>query len=150
MNKSDGGSAEIGADGIRVKDKDGLRAVLGNGDAVPLPEWVPAYPGEHRVLMSSHQFKGEIERGQYSFMTPDPIKDSAASFVKVLEAAGFEVTQESAAADGSKVILLEATATPEGGGSERISVRMMAQGKETMVHLDYSHEESAGEKSVEK
>ena len=117
---------------------------------MPLPEWVPAYPGEHRVLKSSDQLKGANERGQYSFTTPDRVNDSAAGLVKVLEAAGFEVTRESAAADGSRVVLLEATATPEGGGRERISVRMMAQGKETMVHLDCSHEESASEESVEK
>ena len=150
LKKSDGSSAEFGPDGIRVQDKDGLRAVLGAGDAVPLPEWVPAYPGEHRVLKSSHQLKGANGRGQYSFTTPDRVNDSAAGLVKVLEAAGFEVTRESAAADGSRVVLLEATATPEGGGRERISVRMMAQGKETMVHLDCSHEESASEESVEK
>lgn len=145
LKKSDGSSAEVGAGGIRVKDKDGAESVIGAGagSSVPLPDWVPAYPGTHQVVMSSQKLKGANQTGQYVFTTRDPVKTVAATYVKVLDAAQFEVTQEAASATvGAAVITLEAKAALEGGGSERLSIRLIGQGGDsTMATLDYAHEE---------
>ena len=146
MKKSDGSSAEVGADGIRVKEKDGSETVIGGGVAVPLPEWVPAYPGKHQVMVSSHKIKGMNQSGQYAFSTGDAVATVTESYTNTLEGAKFEVVRESTALDRDQRVTLEATAALDGGGSERISVRIMKQGRETMVHLDYSHQEpDAGE-----
>jgi hypothetical protein len=146
LKNSDGSSAEVGPGGIRVKDKDGAESVIGTGagSLVPLPEWVPAYPGAHQVVMSSQKLQGTNQTGQYAFTTRDPAQTAAASYVKVLEAAQFEVTKEAASATvGATVITLEAKAALEGGGRERISIRLIGQGGDsTMVTLDYAHEES--------
>lgn len=150
MKKSDGSSAEVGAEGIRVKDKDGSEAVIGGGAAVPLPEWVPPYPGSHQVMVSSHKIKGINQSGQYAFSTGDSMDTVASSYSKTLEAAEFAVVQESTGLDRDKLITLEATATLDGGGSERISVRVTGQGRKTMVHLDYSHQEPGAGESLEK
>lgn len=151
VKTSDGSSAEIGPGGIRLEDKDGEQAEWGSGAAVPLPAWVPAYPGAHRVLMSSHRLKGRDELGQYSFTTPDSMDAATASYLKVLEAAEFEVAQESTSTNGSKVVSLEATVALEGGGSQRIVIRLVGQGKATTtVTVDYSQEAAAGEEPVEK
>ena len=151
VKTSDGSSAEIGPGGIRLEDKDGQQAEWGSGAAVPLPAWVPAYPGTHRVLMSSHRLKGKDELGQHSFTTPDPIDAATANYLKVLEAAEFEVAQESTSTNGRKVVSLEATAALEGGGSQRIVIRLLGQGKAaTTVNLDYSQEAAAWDEPVEK
>ncbi len=146
LNNSDGSSAEMGPGGIRVTDKEGAESVIGAGagSSVPLPEWVPAYPGAHQVVMSSQKLQGANQTGHYAFTTGDPARTAAASYVKVLEAAQFEVTQEAASANvGATVITLEAKAALEGGGRERISIRLIGQGRDsTMVTLDYAHEES--------
>ena len=150
VKTSKGSSAEIGTGGIRLEDKDGRQAEWGSGAAVPLSAWVPAYPGGHRVLMSSHRLKGRDEVGQYSFTTPDSIDAATANYLKVLEAAAFEVTQESTSTNGSKVLSLEATAALDGGGSQRIVIRLMGQGKATTtVNLDYSHGAATGDEPVE-
>ncbi len=151
VKTSDGSSAEIGPGGIRLEDKDGQQAELGTGAAVPLPAWVPAYPGGHRVLRSSHRLKGRDEAGEYSFTTPDSIDAATANYLKVLEAAAFGVAQEATSTSGSKVVSLEATAALDGGGSQRIVVRLMGQGKAaTTVNLDYSQDAAAADEPVEK
>jgi len=146
VKTSDGSSAEIGPGGIRVEGKDGQQAEWGGGAAVPLPAWVPAYPGGHRVLMSSHRLKGRDELGQYSFTTPDSLDVATAHYLKVLEAASFEVAQESTSTNDSKVVSLEATAALDGGGSRHIGIRLLGQGNSaTTVNLDYSQNAAAGE-----
>ena len=151
VKTSDGSSAEIGPGGIRLEDKEGQQAEWGSGAAVPLPAWVPAYPGGHRVLMSSHRLKGKDEVGQYSFTTPDSIDVATANYLKVLETAAFEVGQESTSTNGKKVVSLQATAALDGGGSQRIVIRLLGQGKgATTVTLDYFQDAAAGDEPVEK
>ncbi len=147
----DGSRAEIGPGGIRLEDKDGQQAEWGSGAAVPLPAWVPSYPGGHRVLMSTHRLKGREELGKLSLTTPDSMDAATANYLKVLEAAEFEVTQEATSTNGSKVVSLEATAALEGGGSQRIALRLQGQGEAiTMINLDYSQEAAAAAEPVEK
>lgn len=125
VKPSDGNRAEIGPGGIRLEDKEGQQAEWGSGASVPLPAWVPAYPGGHRVLMSSHRLKGKEEVGQYSFTTPDSIGAATANYLQVLETAAFEVAQESTSTNGSKGVSLQATAALDGGGSQRIVIRLI-------------------------
>ena len=141
LKKSDGSSAGLGPDGIRMKDKDGTESTIGGGGKVPLPAWVPSYPGDSTVVMSSQKVSGLNQTGQSALLTPDAIAGASAAYLKVLEDARFHVTRETSTADGVNVVSLEATAPLEGGGEERINVRFLAQEKGTMIHLDYSHKE---------
>jgi hypothetical protein len=69
----------------------------------------------------------------------------------VLEAAEFEVAQESTSTNGRKVGSLQATAALDGGGSQRIVIHLMEQGKAaTTVNLDYFQDAAAGDEPVEK
>lgn len=150
LKKSDGSTAQLGPDGIRMKDKDGTESVMGGGANVPLPAWVPPYPGASKVMMSSQKRKGLNQTGHTSFLTSDPPGRATAAYRGALEEGGFEVTEETATADGIEVVSMQGIASLEGGGREQIDVRFFAQGKETMIHLDYSHEEPEAGQTVEK
>ena len=150
LKKSDGSRAEVGPDGIRVKAKDGTESVIGGGSNVPLPAWVPAYVGEHKMIMSSQKTKGNNQSGKFAFLTPDPLKTAAGSYQQALETGGFKVIPATTAAGGTGVVTLEATAMLEGGGTEQINVQIFAEGTETMVQLEYSHQEASPDEPIER
>lgn len=144
MKHSDGTSAELGPDGIHVKDKDGNLTDIGGVSAVKLPAWVPPYPGDHTVGLSSRQSKNGRENGMAAFTMTEDAETVAGTYQKVLEAAGFQVEVKDTTATGARVILLEGKAQGDAVGVPEISAQVMSgeQGN-TVMTLKYAMKEPA-------
>lgn len=114
MKKSDGTSIEAGPTGIRANDKDGNETVLGAGAATPLPDWVPAWPGAHQVVLSSRKTANGRITGTQSFTVATSANLASTTYQKQLEAAGYIVEIEETTTPQGQVIHLTAQSGPEG------------------------------------
>lgn len=140
IKKSDGSTAELGPEGIKVKDKDGTETVVaGVGPAAALPDWVPAYPGNPPAVLSTKQEKNGKVEGTFHFTTTDPFDEAVAAYQKALEDRNFEVAVEETALTPAKTVTLQGTATlPE--GTRTVTVRFIPGGPQTVVRLEYREE----------
>ncbi len=147
MRHSDGTTAEMGAGGIKVQDKDGNQSVLGPGaEAVRLPDWVPAYPGQSTVVLSNRRENDEGVSGAYVFSTPDSIDAASQAYREQLKAAGFKVALNESSADGGKLIMLEASAARAEGVVESVNARFLTQESGTMAQMDFDRRTGAPER----
>jgi hypothetical protein len=137
MRNSDGSSAEVGADGIKSRDKDGNETVIGSGAVIPLPDWVPAWQGAHQVMLSSRKTAGGQVTGTFAFSVSAGVDEAAAAYQRQLEAAGFTVASEETAAPAGKMVNLTAQGGTE--GAERlVKVNCLSQDTTgTLVTLQY-------------
>ena len=114
-------------------------------------DWHAAHHAVGAAVQAAQGLGARINvRGTQGSRTVPMSEFMLAAYTTVLEAAQFKVARNTAAVDRDKLVTLEATAALEGGGSERISVRVTGQGATTMVHLDYSHEEPGAGEALEK
>ena len=133
VKKSDGTSAEIGADGIRVTDAQGQETRLGPGEAVPLPDWVPAYPGPARVMTSSAAAAGA--NGFRLLATGETVAEARKHWERALSDAGFNtLTATESAAAGFRTAELKAV-KPDGKTVE--VVLSSSAEKQTMMRVSF-------------
>lgn len=137
VKSSDGRSVEMGEGGIRSRDKEGNETVVGAGAAMPLPDWVPAWPGEHTVMLSTRKSDPDRQTGRMAFTVAGSMEEAAASYQNRLEGAGFTVEREETAAGAGKHFQLKASSGPA-TAPRTVQVQFLPQAKGTLVTLEYA------------
>ncbi|RYD38652.1 MAG: hypothetical protein EOP86_00265, partial [Verrucomicrobiaceae bacterium] len=89
LTKSDGTEVELDSKGFKMKGQGGFQAALGGVEAVPLPDWVPPYPGPHTVTLSTRQESNGSIQGVRTILTTDDVPTAKAVYLKALEDAGY-------------------------------------------------------------
>lgn len=138
LTKSDGTEVELGPQGFKMKGQEGFQATLG-GEAVPLPDWVPPYPGPHSVALSTRREENGFIQGVRTILTPDDVPTAKAVYLKALEEAGYTLHENGdLSVDGHRVVNLKAGKTTGQGLEQTIAIAITDLGGKTRVGLNYN------------
>ncbi|MDB6132165.1 MAG: hypothetical protein JWM59_408 [Verrucomicrobiales bacterium] len=145
LTKSDGTEVELGPQGFRMKGQGGFQATLGGGEAVPLPDWVPPYPGPHTVALSTRQESNGSIQGVRTILTTDDVPTARAGYLKALEDAGYTLHENGdLSVDGRQAVNLKAGKTTGQGLARTIVIAITDLEGKTQVGLNY--DQSTAEK----
>lgn len=135
LTKSDGTIVELGPDGLKATDKTGNQTQIGGGEMAPPPDWVPAYPGNTKPVMSSLVNIDGAVRGVYAFTTPDGPAEAKASVSKALAGSGFKLQEN---ADTPGVNIVKGIADGDGGSKRVVTAMITSTDGQTQVTLNFN------------